>query len=54
MIATIEIFHSEEDERYSSKKVFIRLATVWKKLKPGMKFVFYQSHEDTGFVVKLR
>jgi len=32
------------------KDVFIKPATVWKKLKPGMKFVFYQSHEDTGFV----
>jgi hypothetical protein len=32
------------------KKVFIKPATVWRELKPGMKFVFYQSHEDTGFV----
>lgn len=32
------------------KDVFIKPATVWKKLKPGMKFVFYQSREDTGFV----
>jgi len=32
------------------KDVFIKPATVWKELKPGMKFVFYQSHEDTGFV----
>jgi len=23
---------------------------VWKELKPGMKFVFYQSQEDQGFV----
>ncbi len=30
--------------------VFVRPATVWKQLKSGMKFVFYQSHEDTGFV----
>jgi len=32
------------------KDVFIKPATVWKELKPGMKFVFYQSREDTGFV----
>jgi len=32
------------------KDVFIKPATVWKELKPGMTFVFYQSHEDTGFV----
>ncbi len=32
------------------KNVFVKPATVWKQLKPGMKFVFYQSHEDTGFV----
>lgn len=32
------------------KDVFVKPATVWKQLKPGMKFVFYQSHEDTGFV----
>ena len=32
------------------KNVFIKPATVWKQLKPGMKFVFYQSQEDTGFV----
>ncbi len=32
------------------KDVFVKPATVWKELKPGMKFVFYQSHEDTGFV----
>lgn len=32
------------------KDVFIKPATVFKELKPGMKFVFYQSHEDTGFV----
>lgn len=31
------------------KDVFVKPATVWKQLKPGMKFVFYQSHEDTGF-----
>ena len=32
------------------KDVFIKPATVWKELKPGMKFVFYQSQEDQGFV----
>ena len=32
------------------KDVFIKPATVFKELKPGMKFVFYQSREDTGFV----
>ena len=32
------------------KNVFVKPATVWKQLKPEMKLVFYQSHEDTGFV----
>ena len=32
------------------KDVFIRPATAWKELKPGMKFVFYQSREDQGFI----
>ena len=32
------------------KTVFIKPACCYKLLKPGMKFVFYQSHEDTGFV----
>ena len=32
------------------KAVFIKPATVFKELKPGMKVVFYQSHEDTGYV----
>ena len=32
------------------KDVFVKPATVWRELKPGMKFVFYQSKEDTGFV----
>jgi len=32
------------------KDVFIKPATLWKELKPGMKFVFYQSRENTGFV----
>ena len=27
------------------KTVFIKPATVFKELKPGMKLVFYQSHE---------
>lgn len=38
------------DRFFKGKNVFIKPATVWKELKPGMKFVFYQSHEDTGFV----
>ncbi|RLI86757.1 MAG: hypothetical protein DRO98_04955 [Archaeoglobales archaeon] len=38
------------DRFFKGKDVFIKPATVWKQLKPGMKFVFYQSHEDTGFV----
>lgn len=32
------------------KSVFIKPAQCFRLLKPGMKFVFYQSHEDTGFV----
>jgi len=36
------------------KDVFIKPATVWKQLKSGMKFVFYQSREDTGFVGEAR
>jgi hypothetical protein len=32
------------------KTVFIKPATCFKELKPGMKFLFYQSHEDTGFI----
>ena len=32
------------------KTVFIRPAQCFQLLKPGMKFVFYQSREDTGFV----
>ena len=35
---------------FEGKDVFVKPATAWKRLKPGMKFVFYQSHEDTGFV----
>ncbi len=35
---------------FKGKDVFVKPATVWKQLKPGMKFVFYQSREDTGFV----
>ncbi|WP_292519533.1 DUF365 domain-containing protein [Methanoculleus sp.] len=31
------------------KTVFIKPATVFKELKPGVKLVFYQSHEDTGY-----
>ncbi|MDD2472856.1 MULTISPECIES: DUF365 domain-containing protein [unclassified Methanoculleus] len=32
------------------KTVFIKPATVYKDLRSGMKLVFYQSHEDTGYV----
>ncbi|MBN1167593.1 MAG: DUF365 domain-containing protein [Methanospirillaceae archaeon] len=32
------------------KTVFIKPATCYKEIKPGMKLVFYQSHEDTGYV----
>ncbi len=32
------------------KTVFIKPATVYKNLRRGMKLVFYQSHEDTGYV----
>jgi len=38
------------DRFFKGKDVFVKPATVWKQLKPRMKFVFYQSHEDTGFV----
>ena len=33
-----------------NKTVFIKPATVFKELEPGMRLVFYQSHEDTGYV----
>jgi len=42
------------DRFFKGKDVFVKPATVWKQLKPGMKFVFYQSHEDTGFVGEAR
>lgn len=32
------------------KTVFIKPAQCYKFLKPDMKFVFYQSREDTGFI----
>ncbi|AGK60989.1 hypothetical protein Asulf_00985 [Archaeoglobus sulfaticallidus PM70-1] len=35
---------------FEGKDVFVKPATVWKQLRRGMKFVFYQSQEDTGFV----
>jgi len=31
------------------KTVFIKPATVFKELKMGQKFIFYQSREDTGY-----
>jgi len=35
---------------FEGKTVFVKPATVFKELKPGMRFVIYQSHEDTGFI----
>lgn len=32
------------------KTVFVKPATVFKDLRRGMKLIFYQSHEDTGYV----
>ena len=32
------------------KNVFVKPATTWKQLEPGMKLYIYQSHEDTGIV----
>ena len=32
------------------KTVFIKPATVFKELRSGMKLIFYQSREDTGYV----
>ena len=31
------------------KTVFIKPATIFKNLEPGQNFIFYQSHEDTGY-----
>lgn len=36
------------------RTVFVKPATVFKELKAGMKLVFYQSHEDTGYVGEAR
>ena len=36
------------------KAVFIKPATVFKDLRSGMKLVFYQSREDTGYVGEAR
>lgn len=36
------------------KTVFVKPATVYRSLKAGMKFLFYQSREDTGFVGEAR
>ncbi|MEM0215158.1 MAG: DUF365 domain-containing protein [Archaeoglobaceae archaeon] len=35
---------------FEGKTVFVKPATVFKELKPKMRFVIYQSHEDTGFI----
>ena len=32
------------------KRVFVKPVTVWKQLKLGMKFVFYQSSKNMGLV----
>jgi hypothetical protein len=32
------------------KTIFIKPASIFKELQPGMKFVFYQSQEDTGYI----
>ncbi|MBR1368484.1 hypothetical protein RJ53_02775 [Methanocalculus chunghsingensis] len=32
------------------KTVFVKPTTVFKELRRGMRLVFYQSHEDTGYV----
>jgi hypothetical protein len=34
----------------NGKTVFIKPATIFKDLKPGQKFIFYQSRIDTGYV----
>jgi hypothetical protein len=39
---------------FEGKDVFVKPATVFKELKPGMKLVIYQSQEDTGFVGEAR
>ncbi|WP_211530115.1 DUF365 domain-containing protein [Methanocalculus chunghsingensis] len=31
------------------KTIFVKPATVFKELRRGMRLVFYQSHEDTGY-----
>jgi hypothetical protein len=32
------------------KRVFVKPATLYRQLRSGMRFVFYQSQQDTGFV----
>ena len=39
---------------FEGEDVFVKPATAFKELKPGMKFLIYQSHEDTGFVGEAR
>jgi len=36
------------------KTVFVKPATVFKELRPGMRLIFYQSHKDTGYVGEAR
>ncbi len=38
------------DRFFEGKDVFVKPATTYKQLKRGMKFVFYQSRQDTGYV----
>ncbi|MCS7144616.1 MAG: DUF365 domain-containing protein [Archaeoglobaceae archaeon] len=35
---------------FEGKTVFVKPATTFKELKAGMRFVIYQSREDTGFI----
>jgi hypothetical protein len=32
------------------KTIFIKPATIFKDLRAGMKFIFYQSQEDSGYI----
>ncbi|MEG9194154.1 MAG: hypothetical protein V6S10_02355 [Candidatus Methanoglobus sp.] len=39
---------------FEGKDVFVKPATVFRELKPGMKLLIYHSQEDTGFVGEAR
>jgi hypothetical protein len=44
------IFKGNIDRFFNNEKtVFIKPATIFKELKKGQKFIFYQSREDTGY-----